>query len=50
MRTEYWSIDLRETVLFGRPGLRCGDDIRKFREGECVGMDWIHVAQSRIRW
>jgi len=35
----------------GRPGLRWEDNIKiDLQEVECVGADWIKLAQDRDRW
>jgi hypothetical protein len=35
----------------GRPRRRWEDNIKMdFQEVECVGMDWIELAQNRNRW
>jgi hypothetical protein len=36
---------------FGRPRLRWEDNIKMdLQEVGCGGMDWIELAQDRIRW
>jgi len=35
----------------GRPRRRCEGNIKMdFREVGCGGMDWIELAQDRVRW
>ena len=51
MLTAYWSTDRKERDLFGGPGHRWEYHIKTdFKERDWVGMGWIRVAQSRIRW